>query len=62
MLKLVNHNLGIGNGCSRAVGKDMKSLVFLQTSHAAMILLIEKNIVSVIKYKQKEGVDKILSF
>ena len=41
MLQEVNLNVGIVNGCSRPVGKDVESLVFLQTSHAEMNLLIE---------------------
>ena len=41
MLQEVNLDVGIGNGCSRPVGKDVESLVFLQTSHAEMNLLTE---------------------
>ena len=41
ILQEVNHDVGIGNGCSRTVGKDVKSLVFLQTSHSEMNLLTE---------------------
>ena len=41
MLQKVNLNVGIGNGCSRPVGKDVESLVFLQTSHAEMNFLTE---------------------
>ena len=41
MLQEVNIDVGIGNGCSRPVGKDVESLVFLQISHAEMNLLTE---------------------
>ena len=41
MLQAVNLDDGFGNGCSRAVGKDMESLVFLQVSYAEMNLLME---------------------
>ena len=33
MLQEVNLDVGIGNGYSRAVGKDVESLVFLKTSY-----------------------------
>ena len=32
----VNLDMGIGNGCSRKVGKDVESVVFFQISHAKM--------------------------
>ena len=38
MLHEVNHNEVNGNECSRSVGKDVESLVFLQISHAEMNL------------------------
>ena len=41
ILQEKNLNVGIGNGCSRPVGKNVESLVFLQTSYSAMNLLIE---------------------
>ena len=41
MLQEVNLNVGIGNGCSRSVGKDVEPLVFLHTSHVEMNLLTE---------------------
>ena len=41
MLQGVNLNVGIANVCSRPVGKDMESLVFLQKSHAKINLLME---------------------
>ena len=37
----VNFDVGIVHGCSRPVGKDVESLVFLQTSHAEMNFLVE---------------------
>ena len=37
----VNIDMGIGNGCSRPVGKDVEPLVFLQISDTAMNLLTE---------------------
>ena len=36
-----NLDVGIGNGYSRLIGKNVESLVFLLTSHAAMSLLTE---------------------
>ena len=39
MLQEVNLDVVVGNGCSRPVGKDVESLVFLQTSHAKVNLL-----------------------
>ena len=41
MLQEVNLDVEIGNGCIRSMGKDAKSLVFLQTLHAGMNLLTE---------------------
>ena len=41
ILQEVDLNAVIGNGCSIPVGKDVESLVFLPTSHAAMNLLTE---------------------
>ena len=35
MLQEVNIDVGIGNGCSRPVGKDVESLVLLQTSNVS---------------------------
>ena len=41
ILQEVNIDMVIGNGCSRPVGKDVESLVFLQKSYSAMDLLTE---------------------
>ena len=41
IIQLVNLDVVIGNGCSRTVSKEVESLVFLQTSHAAVNLLTE---------------------
>ena len=41
MLQEVNLNVGIGNGYSRPVGKDVESLVFLQISYVKMNLVTE---------------------
>ena len=39
MLQKVNLDVGIGNGCSKPMGKNVVSLVFLQISHASMNIL-----------------------
>ena len=36
ILQEVNLDVEIGNGCSRPVGKDVESLVFLQISYVEM--------------------------
>ena len=41
MRQEVNLDVKIGNGCSRPMGKDVESLLFLQTLYAAMDLLTE---------------------
>ena len=41
MFQEVNLVVEIGNGFSRPVGKDVESLVFLQTLHTEMNLLTE---------------------
>ena len=44
MLQEVNLDVEISNGCSRPVGKDVGSLVFLQSLHAGIDLLTEVRI------------------
>ena len=41
MIQEVNCDMGIGIGCIRTVDNDVESLVFLQTPHEKMNLLIE---------------------
>ena len=41
MFQEVNLDMQTSNGCSIPVGKDVKSLVFLQASYAPMNLLME---------------------
>ena len=41
MVQEVNLDVGIGKGCNRPVGKDVASLVFLQTSLVEMNILTE---------------------
>ena len=41
MLQEVNLDVVIGNGCSRPMGKDVESMVILQTAQAVVALLTE---------------------
>ena len=59
MLQEVNLCVGIGNGCSRLVGKDVETLVLLQRSHAKMNLLTKYEVWP--PNTSKQGVSKLFS-